>query len=299
MAFITYEKLFTPRWFKAYTLILIGSFLIALGYVLFITPYKVVPGGVYGICIILHHTIGVPVGLMALAFNIPLTILAIKVLGPRYGAKTISGFLLTSFFLDGLTYLLGEDPLKIGDEVLMSAVYGGLVIGIGVGLLFKARASCGGTDVASMMLSKVTGLPVGQLMIYVDSVIVVGGLAAFGIWKIPLYSWVTIFVLGKVVDTVMQGLSYDKCLLIVSDKHQEIGEVITHDIHRGGTLLSGQGLYNGKERKVIFSVMNRREMSVLEAQIKQIDPKAFITVLDANEILGEGFKSLNEKIADD
>jgi uncharacterized membrane-anchored protein YitT (DUF2179 family) len=87
--------------------------------------------------------------------------------------------------------------------------------------------------------------------------------------------------------------------LIVSDKHQEIGEVITHDIHRGGTLLSGQGLYNGKERKVIFSVMNRREMSVLEAQIKQIDPKAFITVLDANEILGEGFKSLNEKIADD
>jgi uncharacterized membrane-anchored protein YitT (DUF2179 family) len=298
MAFVTYEKLFSKSWFRAYTLILFGSFIIALGYVLFITPYKIVPGGVYGICIILHHTLGVPVGLMALAFNIPLTILAIRVLGPRYGAKTITGFLLTSFFLDGLTFLLGNDPLNIGDEVLMSSVYGGVVIGIGVGLLFKARASCGGTDVVAMMLSKFTKLPVGQLMIYVDSVIVIGGLAAFGIWKIPLYSWITIFVLGKVVDTVMQGISFDKCLLIVSEKYREIGEVIVKDIHRGGTFLNGQGLYNGKERKLIFSVMNRREMALLESYIKNIDPMAFITVIDANEILGEGFKSLDEKLSD-
>lgn len=295
MAFISTEKLFTRRWFSAYGQILAGALLIAAGYVLFITPYKVVPGGVYGICIILHHTWGLPVGLTALAFNIPITLLALKVLGPRYGAKTVAGFILTSFFIDGLTFLVGEDPLKIGDEILMSSLYGGVMIGLGVGLLFRARASCGGTDMVAMMLSKKTRLPVGRLMIYVDSVIVLAGLLVFGDWKIPLYSLVTIFVIGQMVDLVLQGISYNKCLMIISDQHEAIAAKIMNDLQRGGTYFKSTGLYSERERPVIFTVMNRREVALLSSHIRAIDPKAFITVMDASEILGEGFRSLDER----
>jgi uncharacterized membrane-anchored protein YitT (DUF2179 family) len=295
MAFISTEKLFSKRWFSAYGQILAGAFLIAAGYVLFITPYKVVPGGVYGICIILYHTWGLPVGLSALAFNIPITLLALKVLGPRYGAKTVAGFILTSFFIDGLTILVGEDPLKIGDEILMSSLYGGALIGLGVGLLFRARASCGGTDMVAMMLSKKTRLPVGRLMIYVDSVIVLAGLVVFGDWKIPLYSLITIFVIGQMVDLVLQGISYNKCLMIVSDQHEAIAGKIMNDLRRGGTYFKSTGLYSGRERPVIFTVMSRREVALLSAHIRDIDPQAFITVMDASEILGEGFRSLSER----
>lgn len=135
--------------------------------------------------------------------------------------------------MDGLSYLVGEDPLKIGSEVLMSSIYGGVFIGVGVGLLFRARASCGGTDVVAMMLSKFTGRPVGQWMMAVDSLIVLLGFVFFGNWKIPLYSIVAIFVIGQVVDIVMQGISYNKCLLIVSDRHQEIADRILNQLERG------------------------------------------------------------------
>ena len=296
MTFISVEKFPSKRWFSAYGKILIGSILIALGYVLFITPYRIVPGGVYGISIIIHYLFGTPVGLTALAFNIPITLLAAKVLGPRYGAKTVTGFILTSVLIDGLTYFLGSDPLKIGDEILMSSLYGGLFIGIGVGLIFRARASCGGTDVIAMMISRFIHQPVGQIMIYVDSLIVLAGFIAFKDWKIPLYSLVTIFVVGRMVDVVMEGLNYNKCLLIVSDKHDEISQIILHDLKRGGTIFNSKGIYSGKDRPLIFTVMSRSEMIRLKSFIRQIDPKAFITVMDTSEILGEGFRPLKEKL---
>lgn len=296
MTFISVEKFPSKRWFSAYGKILIGSILIALGYVLFITPYRIVPGGVYGISIIIHYLFGTPVGLTALAFNIPITLLAAKVLGPRYGAKTVTGFILTSILIDGLTYFLGSDPLKIGDEILMSSLYGGLFIGIGVGLIFRARASCGGTDVIAMMISRFIRQPVGQIMIYVDSLIVLAGFIAFKDWKIPLYSLVTIFVVGRMVDVVMEGLNYNKCLLIVSDKHDEISQIILHDLKRGGTIFNSKGIYSGKDRPLIFTVMSRSEMIRLKSFIRQIDPKAFITVMDTSEILGEGFRPLKEKL---
>lgn len=126
MGFIVKYKMFSASWFKAYAFILAGAILIAIGYVFFITPHKIVPGGIYGISIILHHSFGTPVGLMALVFNIPLTILGIKVLGPRFGAKTITGFVLTSAFMDGLTYLSVTGPL-IPDDPLLSAIFGGFL----------------------------------------------------------------------------------------------------------------------------------------------------------------------------
>ncbi|MCK9616449.1 MAG: YitT family protein [Lentimicrobiaceae bacterium] len=297
MPFLQKEKLFSRKWFKAYGLIAFGALSVAAGYVLFITPYKIVPGGVYGISIVLHYIIGTPVGLVALAFNIPLTILAVKILGPRFGPKTVTGFVLTSVFVDSIALYTDNKPL-VENDPLLSCIFGGLLIGLGVGFIFKAKATSGGSDVISMILNKYTKVPVGQLIMIVDSVIVLLSFVAFGDWKIPLYSWIVIFIIGKVVDVVLQGLSYDKTVFIISDKHEEIRNRLINDVHRGGTYISGSGMYNGAEKKIIFTVVSRRELSMLEEFIHQIDPNAFLTVLEANEILGKGFKSLEEKLAD-
>ncbi|KAF0203288.1 MAG: hypothetical protein FD170_1277 [Bacteroidetes bacterium] len=295
MAFLQKDKLFTRKWFISYGLIVAGTLLVSLGYVYFITPYKIVPGGIYGISIVLHHTFGLPVGLTALAFNIPLTIIGTRVLGPRFGAKTVVGFVLTSVFVDVLSYFSEFKPLVDGDP-LLSSIFGGAIIGVGVGLIFKSKATSGGSDVIAMIISRYTRLSLGLMMMAVDSVIVLVGFVAFGDWHIPLYSWITIFVMGKVIDAVLQGVSYEKTIFIVSDQHQAIRDKIINDLHRGGTYLNAEGMYNGNQKKVIFTVVNRRELAMLEEFINQIDPKAFLTVMDANEILGKGFKSLRDKL---
>ena len=281
-----------------YSLIIVGSFILASGFVFFITPYKFVPGGVYGISIVLHYLFNTPVGLVALAFDIPLTIIGIKVLGPRFGIKTVLGFMLTAFFVDGITYLYGFEPLIEGDA-LLSSIFGGVVVGFGLGLIFKAKATSGGSDIVAMIIGKYTKLPIGQLMIMVDSAIVVVGLLVFKDWKIPLYSLIVIFVTGKVVDVVLQGISYDikHCLLFrINLNKSEIKIII--DLNRGGTFLKGEGMFNHKEKTIIYTVVTRRELSILQDYIHQIDPNAFLTVINANEILGNGFKSLNETHTD-
>jgi uncharacterized membrane-anchored protein YitT (DUF2179 family) len=291
------EKLFSFKWFKSYLLIAVGTFLVAVGYVLFISPNKIVPGGIYGISIMLHHLLGTPIGLTALAFNIPLTLIGIKLLGPRFGAKTVVAFVLTSVYVDLLSYFYGSLPLVPG-ETLVSCIFGGLFIGIGVAFTFKAKATSGGSDVIAMILQKYTRLPLGQLMMMVDSTIVLLSYLAFGDWRIPLFSWITIFVLGKVIDTAMHGFSYDKTLFIISDKHDEIRNQIIGELKRGGTFLHGEGMYRNDTKQIIFTVVNPRELYLLEEYVHRIDPEAFIAVLDAYEILGKGFKSLSEKIDD-
>jgi uncharacterized membrane-anchored protein YitT (DUF2179 family) len=298
MAFITQERLFSWKWFRAYSLIVIGALIMAVAYVLFISPYKFAPGGVYGIAIVLHHLFNFPIGLSGIIMDIPLTILGMWVLGPRFGTKTITGMLMLSGWISVLEYYRGYEPF-VPDQPLLSAIYGGVLIGIGLGLVFKAKATSGGSDIIAMMISKYTKLPLGQLMIYVDSTIVLLSWVAFKEPMIPLISWVIIFITGKVVDVVIEGISYDKTLFIISDKHHEIRDKIINDIHRGGTFIKGEGMYNGSEKTIIFTVVNRRELSMLQGYINEIDPKAFLIVVDANDVLGDGFKSLREKVETD
>lgn len=308
MAFVQNERPFSKKWFISYLLIFIGSFILAAGFVFFINPYNIVPGGVYGIGIVVHHLTtgvfsfwptGIPIGLFGLVLNIPLTIIGIKVLGPRFGIKTIVGFVITSVFMDLLTMVVGEkDPLGLANDVLMACVFGGVLIGFGLGLIFKSKATSGGSDIVAMIIAKYTRLPLGQLMIYVDSFIVLLGLVVFRDWHIPLYSWIVIFVTGKVIDITMQGVSYDKTLFIVSSQFDLIRDKIINDLNRGGTFIPGKGMYNNSEKTLIFTVLNRREIAILEEYIHEVDPNAFVTVMDANEILGEGFKSLRDKITE-
>jgi len=296
MAFLVKEKIFSKDWFKAYSFILIGAFVMAVGYVLFISPYKFAPGGVYGIAIVLHHLLGWPIGLVGLAMDIPLTLLGIWILGPRFGAKTVVGFVMLSVWISMLEYLYGYEPFVAG-QPLLSAIYGGVLVGLGLGLVFKSKATSGGSDIIAMIIAKYTKLPLGQLMIYVDSVIVLIGWVAFKDPLIPLISWVIIFITGKVVDVVLEGINYDKTLFIISEKYEEIQHKMAHDLNRGGTAFKGHGLYNNNEKTILFTVVNRRELAMLQDYIHKIDPDAFLTVINANEVLGHGFKSLKEKVS--
>ncbi len=306
MQLVSEEKIFSWPWFKSYILITIGSFILAVGFVYFITPYKIVPGGVYGISIVIHYMSkglfsfapeGLPIGTMGLIMNIPLTILGIKILGPRFGIKTIVGFILSSFFMDFLTYFWGDKPL-VENDALLSSIFGGVLIGFGLGIIFRSKATSGGSDIIAMIFAKYTRLPLGQLMIYVDSTIVIIGLIAFKDWKIPLYSWIVIYITGKVIDATLEGINYNKTLLIISDHYEEIRQKILVDLSRGGTLIKAEGMWEGKERKLIFTNVSRREAYILKDFIKKVDPDAFVTIIDANEIIGYGFKSFGEVVGD-
>ncbi|MCG8411624.1 MAG: YitT family protein [Bacteroidales bacterium] len=311
MTFITKEKFLSKAWFLNYLFITIGSFILAAGFVYFIDPHKIVPGGVYGIGIVVKNLTagmmgdglkipfiaepifkeGLGIGFVGLMLNIPLTIIGIKALGPRFGVKTVVGFVLSSIFID---FLDENFSGALVDDVLLSCIFGGVLIGFGLGLIFKSKATSGGSDIIAMIIAKYTKMSLGILMIVVDSSIVLLGLLVFKDWKIPLYSWIVIYVTGKVIDATLQGVSYDKALFIISDKYEEIRSKIINDLGRGGTLLNGVGMFKGVEKKIIFTNVNRREQSILRDYIKEIDPNAFMTVIDANEVLGNGFKSLYE-----
>ncbi len=311
MSFITKEKIFSKEWFYNYTLITLGSFILAVGFVYFIDPHKIVPGGVYGIGIVVKNITstmmaggikvpflqepifrdGLGIGFVGLLLNVPLTILGIKVLGPRFGIKTVIGFVLSSIFIDTLDANFSG---ALVDDVLLSCIFGGVLIGFGLGLIFKSKATSGGSDIIAMIAAKYTKMSLGVLMIIVDSVIVLFALIVFKDWKIPLYSWVVIFITGKVIDATLQGVSYDKALFIISDKYIEIKEKIINDLNRGGTIINGEGMFKGIDKKIIFTNVNRRELTILQDYIKHIDPNAFMTVINANEVIGNGFKPIIE-----
>jgi len=306
MAFLSKDKFLSKQWIVDYLYILVGSFILAAGFVFFITPYKIVPGGVYGIAIVVHYLTegmfslwpdGFPIGLFGLILNIPLTIAGIRILGPRFGVKTVVGFVLTSVFIDGIAMLRPVADAPLVEDVLLSCVFAGVLVGFGLGLIFKSRATSGGSDIIAMIIAKYTHLQLGRLMIYVDSVIVLLGLVAFHDWAIPLYSWIVIYITGKVIDLTIEGANYNKALMIISKKHEDIKDKLLVDLERGGTYLQGKGMYTNEDKQIIYTVVSRREVAILEEFISKIDPNAFITVMDTKEILGEGFQSLKQKVS--
>ncbi|MDR1459241.1 MAG: YitT family protein [Bacteroidales bacterium] len=290
---------------KDYASIVIGAFIIAIAYVFFITPHKIIPGGVYGISIILHYKTagvfslfpnGLPIGTTSLCFNIPLVIIASKIFGQGFLPRTIVTFVSTALFVDLLSFFsscYGIDAI-VKEDILLSCIYGSAILGFGVAMVLRAKGTSAGTDVLAKIFTRYTHVPIGYTLIIVDSIIVVIGLIAFGDWKIPMYSLFTVFVYGKAVDIFMQGLSFDKAIFIISDKNHLISEKIINNLHRGGTFFHGKGMYNGTEKEVIFTVINSRQVVALREYIHQIDPKAFITIINATEILGEGFHSIED-----
>ncbi len=294
---IALSDLLSARLLKAYALILGGTFSMAVAYVYFISPFKIVPGGVYGIAIVLHHMMGFNTGTVAFILSIPLVGIGMYFFGWRFFLRTFWGVVLTSFFTWLLTNINGDT--QIVKNALLSTIYGGVLLGLGVGMVFKTKSTVGGSDVLAQLLSKYGRIPLSRAQVFVDGVIVLIGFAAFGNLEIPLYSWLVIFIMGKVIDVVLTGFSDDKTVFIISDKHEAIRERLLKEIGRGGTYLHGSGMYNGADKKVILTVVSRRELIQLMEVVHHVDGEAFMTVLDASEILGKGFKSLDEKVSND
>ncbi len=273
-----------------YTLILVGAFLQALSYVLFLAPYKIVPGGVYGISIVLHHVTagllpifpdGLPMGTTALCFNIPLMILAMKKIGLESGPKTIVTFVLISAFTDGLSYLVGSRPLVENDSFI-ACFYGGAILGMGVTCVFRAQSTSAGTDVLARVIANNSNLKVSNMIILLDSAVVLLGLIVFQDWKVPLYSWFTIFVYGKVVD-MFQVENPNRAVFIVSRKTSELKDLILNQLDLGGTFLHGRGMYKGEEQEIIFTIAERKDMPRLKDKVKEIDPNAFVSTMHASK----------------
>ncbi|MDL2308921.1 YitT family protein [Bacteroidales bacterium OttesenSCG-928-B11] len=282
---------------KEYAMILFGALLMAIGFVVFVSPLKLAPGGVYGIAIILHHLFGFPIGLSGITLEIPLFIIGTLWLGPKFGLKTIVGIISLSGFISLLEHFYGYDPLIADPSAqFLIALFGGVFIGLGLGLVFKSRATSGGTDIIAMIVSKYfKHLPIGTVLICVDSFVVLFALIAFKDWSVPLYSLLVIYMTGVVADKVMAGFASAKVVMIVSDKHEEIAIRIMNNLKRGGTYLKGEGMYSHAEKKIIYVSVSRKQLPQLIYFAHEIDPRAFVSILDASSTLGEGFESLEEK----
>lgn len=275
---------------SAYTLIVIGAFLQALSYVLFLAPYKIVPGGVYGISIVIHHITqglfpffpdGLPMGATALCFNIPLLFLAMKKLGLSSGPKTIVTFLLISVFTDTIAYLVGSEPLVENDRFI-ACFYGGAILGLGVTCVFRAESTSAGSDVLARVIANNTNMKVSNMIIIVDSCVVILGLIVFQDWAVPLYSWFTIFVFGKIVE-MFQVENPSRAVFIVSKKTQEMKEMIMDKMKMRGTFLHGRGMYEGKEKDIIFMIAERKDIPRLKNEVKAIDENAFLSTMHASK----------------
>lgn len=283
------EKPFSKLWFFNYFLVILGTFIMAAGFVYFVVPFHIVPGGVFGMSIIVNHLTGFPIGIIALVVNIPLFIWGIKVLGSQFGIKSFLAITLASVFIDGLTYLSGGKGLT--EDILVSSIFGGVLAGVGIALVIRGNATTGGTDIIAQIISKYTKIPVGQLFLIVDGIIVFTSVLIFRKIDLAPYAIIAIFSISKTVDAILTGLDNRKAVFIVSKEHEKIRNVILEDMDRGGTYLVSRGLYFREEdRNVIFSALSRKELARLHSYIKQIDPEAFLMAIDTHEIIGSGFK---------
>lgn len=293
------------RQIKQWIYIVVGAALIAVAFVLFITPYQIVPGGVYGAGVVLNYLFpALEVGTYGLMLDIPLLLTAFLVFGGKFGIKTIVAAILCPVIMDSLTYLIADkDPvtmlggsINLSNDILLAALFGGVIMGVGLGLILKSRATSGGTDIVSMIVSRYAHIPISRAMLIVDSLVVLFGLVVFQDWLVPLYSLVTIFVCTKVIDFVIEGGSGDKLLFILSKENDAIRSFIITELERGGTFIKAAGMYTNSPKEMIFVVISRREMTLVEEFVHRCDPEAFMVVVNAHETLGDGFRRFEERV---
>jgi uncharacterized membrane-anchored protein YitT (DUF2179 family) len=259
------------------------------------------PGGTYGLAMVFHHLWGWRTETTALCMDIPLLIIGILVIGKKFGIKTMLCTFLIPLFMWILHNTHGYDSLiepgisdmNLFKNQLLAAIFGGIIYGIGLGMVFKSRATSGGSDIISMIVNKYFHISMGTAVVIVDGIITLSTVIAFGDWKLPMYSWIIIFIESKIIDLIIEGSSV-KTMMIVSEKLDPIKEVIINDLGRGATLIPAIGMYKGEQRHIIYTTMTRREMVTLRYKIAEIDPRAFINVIESSEILGEGFKNIKE-----
>ena len=283
-----------------YANITLGSFLVAVGVAYFVNPAKIASGGVSGIATMVYHTLGVNPGYVIFGLSIPLFLIGMKVFGKVYGFKSLVGTVLLSAFTYVLVKISGGDGFLDYSEPLsvwLSALFGGVITGAGIGFVMKGGANTGGTDIIAQILNKYTPLSLGTCLTLTDAAIIASSVFIFGI-ESALYAVTTVYITGIVIDKVAMplGANTAKTVLIISEKHEVIGKAILEQLEHGATLLSGTGMYTGYDRPVIMSVVSNQQLTTLTALVKQIDDKAFMVVQNAHQVLGEGFIPMSKAI---
>ena len=299
----------------SYALLVLGSALFAVGDVMFVNPYHLAPGGVYGLANVFNALWGWKISLAGICMDIPLLIIGTIILGPKFGVKTIVSVILIPVFTFILETTWGYAPLihdgawldapahtalsfmRDGAEVwflpdmFLNTVVAGLIYGVAIGVIFRAGATSGGSDIISMIIHKYTKISLGTLVLIVDSCISLTTLI-IGDIRLPIYSIILIYIESKIIDLVVDGMKSYKTMFIITDEIDAVRDYILNDLERGGTLLVGTGLYQGNERKMIYVTLDRADMVKLKSNLHRLDPKAFVNIMESSEILGFGFKAL-------
>ncbi len=277
-------------WYVDFLFIVLGTGIMALAIQCIFEPIGLVTGGFTGIAIIIRKVTaglvegGIPLWLTNIVLNIPVFLFALKIKGKRFIGRTVIGTVLLSFWL----YIIPQVDLTQGDYML-SAIFGGVITGIGIGFVLLAKATTGGTDMVSVLIQhKVRHYSVVQILQVIDGAVVLAGLYVFGL-KPALYAVVAIFITSKVSDALMEGMKYSKAAFIITDRYQEVADAIMTKLDRGLTGLDATGMYSGDKKIVLYCVVSKKEIVDLKDIVAEIDTKAFVIVTDAREVLGEGF----------
>jgi len=291
--------------------IVFGAMFFAMGYSWFLIPYKMVPGGVGGLSQIFYHYMGIPVGISMITINIPLFIVSFFLMGPRFGVRSFYGMIVTSLmtdffdlknlfkfgFIDNLEkyhfIVNGRDVYAMlsPQDVYLSAIAGSVLLGMGLGLIFRFKGSTGGTDIPVAVIKQKTGLSIGTGYWIVETAIILIVGFAFHDLKLVIWGYINLFITTKITDIASEGLPYTKGAWIISEYPYDIRAEIFKHINRGVTFFKAEGGFTDKKYDVIFCVINRRQVSVLRDIVKDIDPEAFMILTDVNDVMGYGFKS--------
>ncbi|CCQ96820.1 conserved membrane hypothetical protein [[Clostridium] ultunense Esp] len=278
------------KWYKILLSLVglgIGVFLLAIGLTFFLEPNTIAPGGVTGFAIVFKKITDIPIYITNLAINIPLFIIGVIILGKNFGWKTLYATALLSLFLKIVP------TQAVTPDLLLSSIFGGLVSGIGLGIVFKFGGTTGGTDLAGSILNKLfPSLSLSTFMMAIDVVVVAFAGIVDKKVETSLYSVISLFITVKVIDLILEGIGYLKGFIIITDKPEEISEKIMKDLDRGVTLFKGKGMYTKEEKDVLLCVVNRFQFAKTKDIVYDIDKDAFIMVTEMSEVLGEGFEEI-------
>lgn len=271
--------------------LIVGCISMSVGINVFLKPHTIAPGGLSGISVVLNKVTGISVSNIMLLIGIPLVLFAYKILGKKNFLKTLLGTVIFSIIIN-ITSALAS--LSITNDLLLSAIFGAIFIGVGIGIVFRVEGSTGGTDLIALILSKkFPGIKVTKFMMCLDGIVVISSGVVSKNIEIALYSAISLYVIVKIVDAVMEGFDYSKAFFIISDEPEKLRDVITNELDRGLTILEGRGGYTYEKKEVILVVIQKNQELYLKKLVKNTDPSAFIIVSNVHEVLGEGFKAFN------
>ncbi|SDN73046.1 Uncharacterized membrane-anchored protein YitT, contains DUF161 and DUF2179 domains [Paenibacillus sp. yr247] len=279
-----HQKLTRMKFLRRILFMIIGSALVSIGLEIFLVPNNIIDGGIVGISIIMAHLTLLPIGLYLVLLNLPFLLLGYKQIGKTFALSTLFSVILMSI---GTTLLHPVNPLTI--DPLLAAVFGGIILGIGVGLVIRSGGSLDGTEIVAILISKQSPFSVGEIVMFFNLFILGSAGFVFGLDH-AMYSLIAYYIAFKMIDITIEGLDQSKSVWIISDEFDKIGEAIADRLGRGVTYLMGEGAFTGDDKKVIFSVITRLEEAKLKSIVDELDPKAFLAIGNIHDVKGGRFK---------